>query len=423
MKHTLHKQKEKIQSEAFNAWLKSGYKGTIEAATGTGKNFISFLAIQACDLEDERPILVLAEATDRERTYFEDLEKFESIYSVDIRTTHTIEFACYQSAYKWEKKDYKLVIADEFHDSLTLKYSRFYYNNNYSWIMGLSATVDRYSKIDPEDDFSATKGELLDEIAPVCYVYDMDKARKEEVLPPLNVYVVNHKLDDLKKTIDGGTKAKPFKTTEFRHYTYLESKLRTARYIKNSKSRDFTYSMFTRKRADFLYNLPSKVIEAKKLKEFLEKNEYRTLFFANSLKQLHDIVPGAVIASKDAEGNTQKKDVNDKIMDRFQNNDIQTVGSFKKLKQGANLNDLDVVCLLSYYSKDKDYIQRVGRLRFRKNFIATVIIFRTIGTKEDSWFKKMTEKFDMNNALYFDNVDHFTSFMANKKGITMPQFT
>ena len=71
-----HLKKEEFQQAAVQAWIKKGGKGTVEAATGSGKNFVSFLAIQSIvDPGDERPILLLAETTNREDTYFEDLAK------------------------------------------------------------------------------------------------------------------------------------------------------------------------------------------------------------------------------------------------------------------------------------------------------------------------------------------------------------
>lgn len=419
-----HLKKEEFQQAAVQAWIKKGGKGTVEAATGSGKNFVSFLAIQSVvDPGDERPILLLAETTNREDTYFEDLAKYEEIYKVDLKNAHNWEFACYQSAYKWEGRDYKMVIADEIHDSLTIKYSEFYFNNNFDKIIGLSATVDRQAKIDSSDpECITTKGDLLKEIAPVCFTYNMDSARKEGVLPPLNLYVINHQLDSTKKTIKGGSQRSGyFMQTEAAAYSYRENKfLSSLRLPENVKK--YAIRTAVQARSSLMYELPSKTEAVKKLVDTLS-SKFRTIVFGNSLPELHKICPDSVVASKDSENKVQKEETNKEIIRRFQEEETNLIGSFKKMKQGENLKNLDMVVLHSYYSKDKDYIQRIGRLRFRDNFIATAVVFRTQGTVEQKWFKAMTESLDISNALYFDGVDHFLQFVKNNNfQITVPQF-
>lgn len=96
--------REQIQKEALEAWIKADCIGTLEIITGLGKTKI---ALDAIALEPKKAkILFLAETTQREKDLKADMKKF--------KCKHEVEFACYQSAYKWKDLEYDLVIADKF---------------------------------------------------------------------------------------------------------------------------------------------------------------------------------------------------------------------------------------------------------------------------------------------------------------------
>ncbi|MAH47093.1 hypothetical protein CMI37_14795, partial [Candidatus Pacearchaeota archaeon] len=136
---TLTTARGRVQSEALNAWIKLGQKGTIEVITGLGKTKIAMSAIKL--LPKDSKILFLAEVKDRELELEREQEKW-GVKDWDIT------FSCYQSAYKWKDTEWDFVIADEIHDSLTPVYSRFYRNNKYDSIMGLSATIDEKAVVE-----------------------------------------------------------------------------------------------------------------------------------------------------------------------------------------------------------------------------------------------------------------------------------
>lgn len=147
------------------------------------------------------------------------------------------------------------------------------------------------------------------------------------------------------------------------------------------------------KRSNILYNLPSKIDIVKIL---LSKLKNKTIIFSNSLDILLKITSN-VISSR----NTSEK--NEEIRNSFDKGIINTIGSFKKLEQGANLNDLDNVIIMSYYSKSKSLIQRLGRLR-NNGKVGNVFIIVTKDTQEEKWFNKMFEKINNLNLIYCKNV-------------------
>ena len=64
------------------------------------------------------------------------------------------------------------------------------------------------------------------------------------------------------------------------------------------------------------------------------------------------------------------------------------------LEQGTNIEGLDIIVIMSYYSKSKSLIQRIGRLRKEGMREGHVIIFRTTDTVEEKWFNKMFDSSD-----------------------------
>lgn len=390
----LNKKREDIQKKAVKKWLENDKKGTCEMITGLGKTFIALHCLLSMPHDDKKTHLFLAETTGREKDLLDDIEKFNGIYSVDILTTYQLEFHCYQTVYKWKDREFGLVIADEIHDSLSPAYSKFYTNNKYDAIIGLTATVTRDTWYEDKKG-RYSKGQLLDSIAPVVYKYDMNQGQDDNTARKLDIYVINHYLEDIKKTVKSGNSKNPFMQTEKAAYDYWDLQFKKALYVNDDKIREFKIRNASHKRSQILYNAKSKIPIIKKILSILKD---KTIVFGNSVDSLLEVTP-YVISSRNSDTD------NKKIRDNFEKGKIRTIGSFKKLKQGANLTGLDNCIIMSYYSKEKDIIQRLGRLRKNGDKIGKVFIILTQGTKEVDWFNKMFENIDSFNIKYFLNVD------------------
>jgi len=379
--------RERIQEEAFAQWKDKGEKGTIQAITGIGKTFIALKAVAEMDPNDR--ILFLAETRQRERDFKKEIDKFSDLYGVDF-TEYNIEIMCYQSAYKRRGMTHDLVIADEIHDSLTPKYSRYYANNTYYKIMGLSATIDD-GEIWFSEDRSTTKLKMLSEIAPICYIYNIEDGQREGTTRPLDVFVLHHRLGTVRNVL-AGTKKKPFMTTEQGSYEYWDKRFKRSFFVEPDK-RELQMALASRKRAAMLYTLPSKVVMVNKL---LENLKGKTLIFGNDLKALEQITSNVVRAARKGEKVKEIEKRNERIREQFDKGEIDVIASFKMLKQGANLKNVDNVIVMSYYGKQRDLLQRIGRLRKEGNKIGTVIIPVTVGTQEVKWFESMTDGISLN---------------------------
>jgi superfamily II DNA or RNA helicase len=384
--------KDVVQQKALKAWINKGKTGTCEIITGLGKTFISLHALYTMP-KDSKVHLFLAEATDRKKDLMDDIIKYNKIFKKDVLADYNLEFYCYQTAYKWRDKDFGLVIADEIHDALSPAYSQFFIYNGYDAIIGLSATIIKNTRYEIEGNIF-TKGDLLDKFAPICFSYGMDEGQNDGTARKLDVYVISNKLNAFDKDIKAGNKTKVFYQTEKAAYDYWDSQHKRAWFIVDDEKKQLKIRITAHKRSQILYKLNSKV---KAVKALLKGIDSKTIVFGNSIETLLKVTKN-VVSSK----NTDEE--NSKIRYNFESDKISVIGSFKKLKQGANLTGLDNCIIMSYYGTDKDLIQRMGRLR-QNGTIGNVFIFVTTSTQEEVWFSKMFEKVNNLNLIYCSNVE------------------
>jgi hypothetical protein len=80
----------------------------------------------------------------------------------------------------------------------------------------------------------------------------------------------------------------------------------------------------------------------------------KTIVFGNSIDALLQVTPNVVSSKKTELQNAE-------IRRKFDAGEENVIGSFKMLKQGANLKGLSNVVVMSYYSVQKDIIQILGK--------------------------------------------------------------
>lgn len=400
----INKLKDKVQREAVQSWIENDKRGTFELSTGTGKTIAALHCLYTMP-KDKKVHLFLAETIEREKDLLTDILFFNKLFDVDVFKDYNLKFKCYQTVYKLEKYDFGLVIADEIHSSLSPEYSKFYFNNTYDAIIGLSATIDRKTSYEI-DGRIITKGKLIDTIAPVCYTYNITQAKNDGIGRVLNIYIINQYLDSENKTVQAGSNFKRFMQTEKSAYDYWDKEHKKFWFIEDKEVRDFKIRMTSTKRSHLLFNLPSKVVIVQKL---LDELKGKTILFGNSLDSLLKVTPN-VISSRYSD------DQNKLIRDNFDKGKISLIGSFKKLRQGANLTGLDNCILMSYYSSEVHAIQQWGRLRRNNDKIGNVFILLTIGTQEEVWFSKMIENMTDFNMIYCDDLkDCINKYKINER--------
>lgn len=389
----LNELKDKIQKEALNKWLENEKKGVVILPTGVGKTILALHALYSM-VKSDTTHLFLAETTERKKDLLNDIKLYNKLFNVDVTNDYNLKFYCYQTAYRWKDKEFGLVIADECHDSLSPKYSEFYFNNKYQAFIGLSATIDKKTKYE-ENGNVYTKGDILNKIAPIVFKYSINDAQKDNVSRKLNIYIINHQLNEIDKTVKAGSLKKSFLQTEKASYDYWDKEHKRSWFLEDQELKSLKIRITSHKRSNLLFNLPSKIDVVKQL---INTINGKTIIFGNSLDALLKITPN-VVSSK----NDEKK--NDFIRYNFDNDKINVIASFKKLKQGANLDKVDNCIIHSYYGVEKDIIQRVGRLRQNGDKVGNVFIILTTGTQEEVWFSKMMENMNDFTIINCDNIE------------------
>ena len=397
----IDQKKEKIQIEATNRWVQNGKIGTVEVATGHGKTFIAFRCILT--MPKKSNVLFLAETQVREKTIREDVTQYKKFYGKDPLAGYNVKFGLYQSAHKYKLEDWfpnnnpTIVVMDEIHDSISEVYLNFAKNNLFGTNiarLGLSATIDRKSKY-LIHGVETTKFKILEQFCPIIYTYSLQDSIDNKTTRDLRFFVVTHQLDRVNKTIKGGSAKKGFfLQTEESRYTYLHGEFMKSMFknYPTAKAKESAIIATASRRARFLYSLPSKIIECKKL---LSKLQDKTLVFGLDSKTLLSICPTAIVE----ENKNWEKDLED-----FKSGKTLLGASNKMLKQGENVPGLKTVVFLAYFSKTVAFEQICGR-NTRSKDLGNVIIFVTSGTQEESWFKSMTEGMNV-PFIYCNSVDH-----------------
>ena len=404
----INQKKDTIQNEALKAWIDNDKIGTTEIITGMGKTFLFFKALRTFPkYENDTLHLFLAEQKDRLGDFTKDMIKFNNIYNCNIMAEYNVQFQCYQTVRNWSGYKLGLVGADEIHDSISPENAKFYFNNAFQGILGLTAKFDGSKYYDFSNNKQMTqafgkimvsKQEMLDMIAPIVYSYNINQGQEDNTSRKLNIFVFNHYLESKEKTIKAGNRLNPFYQTEAAAYNYLTKKFTDALNLQPYQNEH--YAVFedrknleiikvVNKRTTFLHNLKSRLDLVKLLLKYINT---KTIVFGNSITELDKITPNVVSSKKtDAE--------NESIRALFDRGIIDVIASFKKLKQGANLEKVANCVMHSYYSTEIDFIQRIGRLRQDEDKEGNVFIFVATGTQEEVWLNKMLENADNFNII------------------------
>ncbi len=398
--------KDKVQKEALFSWIKANKIGTCEIVTGLGKTFIAFHALYTMP-KNKKLHLFLAETKEREKDMLEQIQKYNKIFGRDVLRDYNLKFYCYQTARNWKNKEFGLVIGDEIHDSLTLQNGKFYLRNKYDALIGLSATIEVNTRYELSNGKFITKGEMLNRIAPICFKYNTEDSIKNKTSRKLNIYIIETKLEDKLKTVKSGNKKKIFYQTERKAYDYWNKTFSKSLYLpeetqEQKDKKDRIIGGAAKRRSDILYQLIDKI---KVTKDLLHQINGKTIIFGNHIDTLLKITPN-VVSSRNSDAK------NLKIRDNFNKGYLNVIGSFKKLKQGANLDGLDNCIIISYYGVEKDMVQRVGRLRDNGK-IGNVFILLTPNTQEEIWFSKMSTSLNEYNMIYCKNIQECLKYLKN----------
>jgi superfamily II DNA or RNA helicase len=375
----INQAKDKIQRDVLNAWRKNKYIGTAECATGFGKTRCAILAAVrfAVNADYNYKILIIVPNNTLKHEWEKEFKKWK--HSKVFKECVQVE--CINTARKFKNQKYDFVIADEIHNYIkgTIN-SKFFKNNKYDKILGLSATI--------EDNLI----DFINGIAPICYTLSLYEAVELGLVSEFTVYNIPVELND----------------KERKDYNYLSSKIRIA--WEN-------YGVHSWKnisaRKEILYNAKSKMRLIKKITELFGKDDHGVIF--SMTKDYSDKVANKLgdRCLPHHSGITKKNRVS--FLKRFADGrtKVKILSSAKTLDEGVNIPRLSYSLIASNSSTVKQMNQRVGRcIRLGEDGKHAIIIrLYCKDTQEEKWIKTSQAKV---NAVELKNLGELTPLIQYK---------
>lgn len=378
----VNKVREKVQEEATQAVIQND-GGMVAMATGSGKSKVAIdLAKYYCNDSSTPlfPAVIVPTEKLRDENWKQEFEKWGAGSLWDVT-----ERLCYASASKVTDKNITLAILDEGHNITELG-SSFFDNNNVKITVLLTATP-------PTDK---VKIELLKALnIKLVYELTLDQAVRLGFVAPYKITVVTVPLDNATKNITGGTKAKPFMTTESASYAYWNKRVQQC-YGDSTPRGQAKMKFAILGRMQFIYKLPSKTSAIKFLLEKVIPKDDRTLIFCGSIEQADDVCPWKYHSKS-----------NNKDYDDFKAGLINRLSCVRGVNEGHNFPEIDSGIIGQLNSKEKDLVQRIGRLiRFRPGHEAHLWIVVSEGTQDEKWLEGATAGLDQSKIEHV----RFTNF-------------
>ena len=347
----------------------------VAMATGSGK---SRVAVELAKFYNKPSVsdiaLIVPTEKLRDQNWLEEYNKWEAGDLWD-----KTERLCYASASKVQNKDFELVILDEGHNITELS-SEFFINNGAENIVLLTAT--------PPDD--KVKRQIISDLGlKLVYELTLDQAVRLGFVAPYKITVITVPLDATTKNIPGGTKAKPFMTTEAACYAYHNKRVQQSMFDETAQGKArLKFAILNR--MQFIYKIPSKTQVIKFLLDKVIPEDDRTIIFCGNIEQAEYVCP-TYYHSKS--GNQH--------YDAFKNETINRLSCVKAVNEGHNFPGVDSGIIGQLNSKEKDLVQRIGRLiRFRPGHEAHLYIVVSEGTQDEKWLEKAVENLNKSKINY-----------------------
>ncbi len=342
-----------LQEQAKTAYINhTSTSASILMGTGLGKSKIALDLLK--HYKPEEVLLLTNSQSLRDTNWQEEFIKFGMKDWWD-----RVESECYQTAYKWENRHFKFVIADEFDVSLAPEFQKFYKNNTYDRLLALTAFI-------AED-----KRQLAQEIAPVCFVYSTQDAQEANLLNKTQFVQVNYFLSNEKtreiKLKNGGV----FKQSENGEYGYLEDKLQQIiiglgrankeqtkaellgqPVTKDVSKLEWQLKTISQKRKNLLFTSETSVKVVKTLLNEIHKNpNNKVLIFSKLTAQ----------ADKLADHSYHTKNKANNNLEKFIKGDISTLAVCDTVNRGMNIPGVNFIIHESYVGSETDFQQKHGR--------------------------------------------------------------
>ena len=271
-----------------------------------------------------------------------------------------------------------LLVIDEIHRCLAQTLIKVFDRVQYSYILGLTGTLERLDM----------RHLLLDKYAPVCDRITLEEAEQEGWVATHKEYAVMLNVDLTEYNSWNARFNKAFAFFNFEFDVAMKAATNPTVRSKIAKElgvdvkmvaamgMEFVRSLKARK--EFIANHPKKIEIARKI--IAARKDHKIITFSSTIKQSEQIGVGWVMHSK------KSKKINAETIKQF--NEVQSgvLNTSKAADEGVDLAGIDVEIILHTDSSKIRKGQRLGRsLRFKEGKIAEIFTLIIAGTQETKW--------------------------------------
>ena len=376
------------QRKALNAWAGDGFIGSVIAGTGFGKSRVGVLAAKyilekKCSHTHVKSILILVPTVQLQDQFIEEFIKWGVL-------TDNVEVICYQSAYKLKGEHYDLVICDEIHLGLSIKYRKFFQYNMYDSLLCMTATL-------PEEE---EYNEVLNKLAPTVYTITLDKCVELGIVSPYKITCIPVKLRaqeaiDYKK-INNRFIYWKLQLGNFDAFTEAKRILGDKNSTADQKRAAVGFYQTIRQRKAIIDYAADKIT---KFKSIYYKNVDKKILVFGGANDFTDQLCDSIAPYAMAYHSKKTKKQKDLALELFKTGDINVLCSTKALNQGFDVPNANMGIVCGITSKSLSMIQRVGRLvRFQEGKVGDIIILYVADSQEQKWLTNATK--NLNNVIW-----------------------
>ena len=326
-------------------WLETHKRIICQWATGVGK---SLVAIRFLKKYPDKSALILVPEQNNIQNWEEEFDKF----GVD---RSNVSIKCYASFHKHENSKWDLLVFDEMPHVDTDKRLGICNSVSGEYILALGAVITD----DERHSLESVYGRFCKSIVSLSNAIEMG------ILPCPTVKVLHLTMDDKSK----------------KEYAVIQRNVDSAVAAFNSCANQFNKNRMLR-----AGNLRKRFLGAQKedairrVCDRLKKDGKRFLCFCSSIKLAEEIGKNQAF--------TSKTPVSMRLLDKFNNHEIDSLYVVGKLIEGQNLKDIDCGVLGQLGGTERITVQSIGRIMRSDKPVIYVPVFDY--TKDDSFLYTLT---------------------------------
>lgn len=286
-----------------------------------------------------------------------------------------VNFICYNSLPKTELFYYQGIILDEVHHVTPANTCTFEGGlSPLTAVVGLTGT----EPTEPE------KVAIINEYCPIIFRFGLNKAVEEGIVSDYRVVKIPVKLNDRIPNIQAGSKAKGYyQVTEQKKYDLLNAQVS---YAKGQRK-----MMLYIQRSQFLGSCKTKTELAKVIIEMVRSTGEKFMIFCANISQAEELSPY-----------TYHSKTTDDNLKAFKEGGIRELSVVSAADEGLSIAGIESAVVVSFNSKDRKFVQRLGRVLRRKDGKPAIIYCIFVqDTKDEDWFGNSIESLVPEKILDF----------------------